>query len=78
MSSFNTRTGAVVLIAADVTGVGGALLASPAFTGNPTATTQAPGDSSTRIATTAFVEAAVAGVVAGVSSFNTQIGRAHV
>lgn len=30
-------------------------LASPAFTGNPTATTQATGNSSTRLATTAFV-----------------------
>jgi len=35
-------------------------LASPALTGNPTAPTQAAGNSSTRIATTAFVQAAVA------------------
>lgn len=35
-------------------------LASPAFTGNPTATTQAPGDNSARLATTAFVTAAIA------------------
>lgn len=35
-------------------------LASPALTGNPTAPTQAPGDNSTKIATTAYVEAAVA------------------
>lgn len=34
-------------------------LASPAFTGNPTATTQAAGNSSTRIATTAFVMTAI-------------------
>lgn len=34
-------------------------LASPAFTGNPTATTQAFGNSSTRLATTAFVQAAL-------------------
>lgn len=34
-------------------------LASPAFTGNPTATTQAAGNNSTRIATTAFVTTAI-------------------
>ena len=33
-------------------------LASPAFTGTPTAPTQAPGDNSTKLATTAFVAAA--------------------
>src|SRR5690606_40207282 len=32
-------------------------VASPALTGNPTAPTQAPGNNSTRIATTAFVAA---------------------
>lgn len=36
-------------------------LASPALTGNPTATTQASGNNSTRIATTAFVQDAVSG-----------------
>jgi len=35
-------------------------LASPALTGNPTATTQAAGNNTTRIATTAFVNTAVA------------------
>lgn len=35
-------------------------LASPALTGNPTAPTQAPGNNTTRIATTAFVTAAIA------------------
>jgi hypothetical protein len=34
-------------------------LASPAFTGNPTAPTASPGDNDTSIATTAFVQAAV-------------------
>jgi hypothetical protein len=43
---------------------GYAPLASPAFTGNPTATTQTPLNNSTRLATTAYVEAACA-VVAG-------------
>lgn len=35
-------------------------LASPAFTGNPTGPTQAPGDNSTKLATTAYTDAAVA------------------
>lgn len=73
VSSFNARTGAVVLTAGDVTAVGGALLASPALTGNPTAPTAAPGDNDTSIATTAFVHAAVAAVT-GVASFNTRTG----
>jgi hypothetical protein len=55
VASFNTRTGAVVLTAADITAAGGAVLASPAFTGTPTAPTPPPGDNSTRLATTAFV-----------------------
>lgn len=38
----------------------GAPLASPAFTGNPTAPTASPGDNDTSIATTAFVTTAVA------------------
>jgi microcystin-dependent protein len=42
-------------------------LASPAFTGTPTAPTQAAGNNSTRLATTAFVAAAV-GAVEGVPS----------
>jgi hypothetical protein len=71
VASFNTRTGAVTLTAADVTGAGGAPLASPAFTGNPTAPTQAPGDDDTSIATTAFVMAAIAGMV---TSFNGRGG----
>jgi hypothetical protein len=37
-----------------------AALLSPAFTGNPTAPTQAPADNSTRIATTQYVAAAIA------------------
>jgi hypothetical protein len=74
VSSFNTRTGAVLLTLADITGAGGAPLASPAFTGHPTGVTEAPGDNSIRLATTAFVEAAVAGVNAGVLSFNTRVG----
>lgn len=71
--SFNSRTGAVSLTLADVTGVGGAPLSSPAFSGVPTSPTPNPGDSSQKVATTAFVAAALAGG-AGVSSFNTRTG----
>jgi 6-phosphogluconolactonase (cycloisomerase 2 family) len=46
----------------DETGTGVAVFsASPALTGNPTAPTQAPNDNSTKIATTAYVDAAVVG-----------------
>src|SRR5437879_681073 len=41
---------------------GAAPLASPAFTGAPTAPTPAAGDNSTKIATTAFVDTAVFGL----------------
>lgn len=47
---------------------GKAPLASPIFTGSPTAPTQANGDSSTKIATTAFVSSAVSSAVAGVDA----------
>ena len=39
-------------------------LAAPAFTGNPTVTTQAAGNNSTRVASTAYVDAAVGAVIA--------------
>jgi hypothetical protein len=55
VSSFNGRAGTVTLTAADVTAVGGALLSSPSFVGVPNAPTAAPGDNSTQLATTAFV-----------------------
>jgi hypothetical protein len=74
VTSFNTRTGAVSLTLADVTGVGGAPTASPALTGTPTAPTAVAGTSTTQLATTAFVQNAIAGVVSGVSSFNTRTG----
>ena len=72
--SFNSRTGIVVLTGADLTGAGGAMLASPAFTGNPSAPTAVAGTATTQIATTAFVMAAVAAATAGVSSFNGRTG----
>ena len=74
VTSFNARTGAVVLSLGDVTGVGGAPLDTPAFSGNPTSVTPAPGNATTRIATTAFVAQAVSGIAAGVTSFNTRTG----
>lgn len=73
VSSFNTRTGAVLLNTADITGAGGAILASPAFSGTPTAPTAAPGTSTIQLATTAFVGAAVT-AAGGVTSFNTRTG----
>jgi Chaperone of endosialidase len=73
--SFNGRAGAVTLQAADVTGVGGALLASPAFTGTPSAPTAAPGTNSSQLATTAFVAAAIAAAgQSGVVTFNGRAG----
>ncbi|HEX4499866.1 MAG TPA: hypothetical protein VH187_01665 [Scandinavium sp.] len=60
VSSFNTRTGAVTLTSGDVTGAGGALLASPTFTGTPAAPTATAGTNTTQVATTAYVTAAIA------------------
>lgn len=49
-----------------------AVLASPAFTGNPTAPTQSQVDNSTKLASTGYVRAAVDAVLNGVSaSFDT-------
>jgi hypothetical protein len=78
VSSFNTRTGAVVLTLADVTGVGGAPIAAPAFTGVPTAATATAGTSTTQLATTAFVMAAVTASAAGVSSFEGRTGAVNL
>lgn len=60
VSSFNTRTGAITLNSADVSSAGGALVASPTFTGTPAAPTAAPGTSTTQLATTAFVQGLLA------------------
>lgn len=49
-------------------------IASPAFTGNPTAPTPAPGDNDTSIATSAFVTAAVAAAVPPPSHTLYQMG----
>jgi len=75
VSTFNGRSGAVTFLSADISSVGGALLSSPTFSGNPTAPTPAPGDNDTSIATTAFVTDAVNTVsTKGVVSFNTRVG----
>ena len=59
VSTFNSRSGAVTLLAADLSAAGGALLASPALTGTPSAPTATAATSTTQIATTAFVHAAL-------------------
>jgi len=63
----------------DVTGLAAALnalapLASPVFTGNPTAPTPAVGDNDTSIATTAFVTAALAAAAGAVASVFGRVG----
>lgn len=75
VTSFNGRQGAVTLTLTDVTNVGGAPIASPNFTGTPTAPTAAAGTSTTQLATTAFVTQAIATLAAGtVASFNGRTG----
>jgi hypothetical protein len=60
------RTNLGLVIGTDV-----APVASPAFTGNPTAPTPSPGDNDTSIATTAFVTAALAAALYPVGSIYT-------
>jgi len=74
VASFNGRTGVVGLTTNDITNAGGAPLASPAFTGLPNAPTANPGTSTSQLATTAFVQAAITASVGGVASFNTRTG----
>lgn len=59
VTSVNGMSGAVTLGVADIPGA--APLASPTFTGVASAPTATPGDNSTKIATTAFVAAALSG-----------------
>jgi hypothetical protein len=62
VSSFNTRTGAVVPATGDYTVAqvtGAAPIASPTFTGVPAGPTATAGTSTTQLATTAFVGAAI-------------------
>ena len=72
VATFNTRTGNVTLLGADITGAGGALIASPVFTGTPQAPTAAPGTATAQLATCAFVNAAIGGI--GVETFNGRAG----
>lgn len=74
VASFNTRTGAVTLTPTDIASAGGAPLLSPAFTGTPTAPTPTAGDSTTKIATTAYVETAIGSLPSGVATFNGRTG----
>jgi hypothetical protein len=71
VASFNGRTGAIVSQASDITSAGGALLASPAFTGLPTAPTVGAADNSQSLATTAFVQNKLVGTV---TTFNGRSG----
>lgn len=52
-------------------------LVSPAFTGSPTATTATPSDASTRIATTAYTDAAVAAAAINVTSLLFPVGSIY-
>ena len=61
VNTFNTRSGAVTLTNTDISGAGGALLASPVFTGTPQAPTAAVGDNSVQLATDAYVYTATQG-----------------
>jgi hypothetical protein len=74
VSSFNTRTGAITLDEADITNAGGAITASPVFTGIPQAPTAAVGNNSNQLATTSWVLNELGGANIGVSSFNGRGG----
>ena len=76
--TFNNRSGAVNLLWTDVQAVGGAPIASPNFTGVPTAATASPGTNTTQLATTAFVTAAIAGINTGVLSFEGRTGAVQL
>lgn len=74
LSNSPTFTG-VVTIPSGASIAGYALLASPAFTGNPTAPTQSAGDNSTKLATTAYADGAVASGVANLKWRSRFIGE---
>jgi hypothetical protein len=73
VTSFNSRTGAITLLGSDISAAGGALIASPTFTGTPAAPTATPGTNTTQLATTAFVANAIS-TAGGVNSFNGRAG----
>jgi hypothetical protein len=72
--SWQGRHGAVTMTLADLTSVGGAPLASPAFTGAPTAPTATAGTATGQLATCAFVTDAVIGATTGVATWNGRSG----
>lgn len=72
VTSVAGRIGAIVLTVSDVSGA--APLASPAFTGSPTAPTQTQGDNSTKLATTAYVDTGLA-TKANTSSLGTMASQ---
>lgn len=74
VASFNGRTGVVTLTSADISAAGGAVLASPAFTGTPTAPTAPSATNTTQLATTAFVMNAIANA-GGVATWNGRAGN---
>ena len=79
VSTVAGRTGDVTLTHSDLTDWASALsgyatLADPTFSGTPQAPTPSPGSNNAQIATTAYVQTAVSGSVAGVSSWNSRTG----
>ena len=72
VTSVAGKTGAVTLGVYDISGA--APLASPAFTGAPSAPTQSNTDNSTKLATTAFVKSVVADINTGVTSVAGKTG----
>jgi hypothetical protein len=67
-SSITSNTGAILLRAT---------IASPSFTGTPTAPTPSPNDNSTQIATTEYVKASITAANAGVSSVGAISGTSN-
>jgi hypothetical protein len=74
VTNWNGRNGAVTMTLADITSIGGAPIANPAFTGIPVAPTATSGTNTGQLATTAFVQAAVVASTTGVASWNARIG----
>lgn len=72
VTSVAGKTGAVTLGVYDISGA--APLASPAFTGTPSAPTQSNTDNSTKLATTAFVKSVVSDINIGVTSVAGKTG----
>ena len=72
VTSVAGKTGAVTLGVSDVSGA--APIASPTFTGTPSAPTQSNTDNSTKLATTAFVKSVVADINTGVTSVAGKTG----